>query len=69
MSNKPTPALLATDSFNEDAARSDIQRTIAAAKRHRRPLEMILKDISTVRNDPKRLWRWAEIAMEEARRV
>jgi hypothetical protein len=69
MSNKPTPALLATDSFSEDAARSDIRRTIAAAKRHGRKLEMILKDISTVRNDPKRLWRWAEIAMEEVHRV
>ncbi len=69
MSNKPSPALLATDSFNEDAARSDISRTIAAARRHNRPLEMILKDISTVRKDPKRLWRWAEIAMEEVNRV
>ncbi len=69
MSNKPSPALLATDSFNEDAVRSDLRRTIAAAKRHHRPLEMILKDISTVRNDPKRLWRWAQIAMEEAHRI
>jgi len=69
MSNKPMPAILATDSFNEDAARSDIRKTIAVAKRHNRPLEMILKDISTVRHDPERLWRWAQIAMEEVNRV
>jgi hypothetical protein len=36
-----------------------------AAKRYNVPLEMILKDISTVQNDPTRLWRWAEIAAEE----
>ncbi len=69
MSNKPTPALLATDSFNEDAARADIRRTIAAAARFNRPLELIQKDISTVRHDPRRLWRWAQIASEEAERV
>ncbi|MBQ3084218.1 MAG: hypothetical protein IJC46_02025 [Clostridia bacterium] len=27
--------------------------------------ELLLKDISTVKNDPARLWRWAEIAAEE----
>ena len=27
--------------------------------------DRLLKDISTVRNDPARLWRWAEIALEE----
>lgn len=26
--------------------------------------ELILKDISTVKYEPKRLWRWAEIAMD-----
>ena len=29
-------------------------------------LELIMKDISTVRYDPQRLWEWAEIAMEVA---
>jgi hypothetical protein len=27
-----------------------------------------LKDISTVRYEPRRLWEWATIAMEEAER-
>jgi hypothetical protein len=65
MSNKPTPALLATDTFDEQLVRKDLRRTMDAAKRYNVPLEMILKDISTVRNDPARLWRWAEIAAEE----
>jgi hypothetical protein len=29
-------------------------------------VELIMKDISTVRYDPRRLWEWAEIAMEIA---
>ena len=31
-------------------------------------VEIIMKDISTVRYKPKRLWEWAAIAMEEAER-
>ena len=69
MSNKPTPAVLAYDSFDEDMARKDLRRTILAARAHDVPLEMILKDVSTVRYDPKRLWRWAEIAREETETI
>lgn len=65
MSNKPSPAILATDTLDEGLVRADLRRTIKAAKEHNVPLEMILKDVSTVRNDPQRLWRWAEIAREE----
>lgn len=69
MSNKPNPALLATDSFDEDAVRADLRRTIRAAKDNGVCLEMILKDISTVRYEPQRLWRWSEIAAEETLRA
>lgn len=64
MSNKPHPALLATDRFDEDAVRADIRRTCAAAKNYCVNLELIQKDVSTVRYEPQRLTRWAEIAME-----
>jgi len=30
---------------------------------------LILKDISTVKYEPQRLWRWAEIAAEETLRA
>lgn len=69
MSNKPTPALLAGDSFDEEAVREDLRRTIRAAKANGIGLEMILKDISTVRYEPQRLWRWSEIAAEETLRA
>ncbi len=68
MSNKPSPALLATDSFEEEAVRADLRRTIDAARRNGVQLEMILKDISTVRYEPQRLWRFSEIALEECER-
>lgn len=69
MSNKPNPAFLAGTSFNEDLVREDLRHTIRAAKENGVCLEMILKDISTVCHDPKRLWRWAQIAVEEAERA
>lgn len=65
MSNKPNPAFLAEGSLNEDIVRNDIRRTIDAAKRYGRNLELILKDISTVRHKPECLVRWHDIAMEE----
>ncbi len=66
MSNKPSPAFLATDSFDKEAVRKDLQLSYDLAKANNANLEYILKDISTVRKDPKRLTEWAEIAMEVA---
>jgi len=63
MSAKPTPALLATGSFDEDAVRRDLEVTCGLAKRNHVNLEFLLKDVSTVRNEPKRLTRWADVAM------
>ena len=63
MSNKPTPAYLATVSFDEDVVREDLKRTCDLARQNNVNLEFLLKDISTVKNDPSRLTRWAEVAM------
>ena len=68
MSNKPTPALLSYDWFDEQEIRADLRRTIEAAKAHDVNLEFILKDISTLRHKPERLWRWSQIALEEVSR-
>jgi len=65
-SRKPSPAMLATDAFNGDAVRKDLAATKEICQRNGCPLEMILKDISTVRYDPPRLFEWARIAMEVA---
>ncbi|NPV48612.1 MAG: hypothetical protein HPY69_16855 [Armatimonadetes bacterium] len=65
-SRKPSPAFLATDTFHGDQVREDLLTTKAICERHGCPLEFILKDISTVRYDPPRLFEWARIAMEVA---
>lgn len=65
-SRKPNPALLAWASFDEDEVRRHIRKTVDVANRFGCPLEIILKDISTVAYQPQRLWRWAQIAMEVA---
>jgi hypothetical protein len=65
-SRKPSPALLATTSFDPDAVRADLLTTRAACERNGCALEYILKDISTVRYEPRRLFLWADLAMEVA---
>lgn len=62
-SRKPNPALLAFDSFDEDLVRDDLKNTVTICQRFGCPIEIILKDISTVRRHPERLFQWAQIAM------
>lgn len=63
-SRKPSPAMLAYDDFDEEMVRQDLTHTRDICRNTGSPLELILKDISTVRYEPQRLSRWAEIAME-----
>ncbi|MEI7831937.1 MAG: hypothetical protein WCJ56_01895 [bacterium] len=63
-SRKPNPALLAWPTFDETEVRKHLQASVDVCNRYGCPLELILKDISTVAHQPQRLFRWAEIAME-----
>ncbi len=63
-SRKPNPAMLAWFDFNEKEVRNHLQTTVDICAQHGTPLELILKDISTVKYEPQRLWKWAEIAMD-----
>ena len=65
-SRKPSPALLAWDTFDPERVREDLLATRRACEQHGCPLEIILKDISTVRYEPQRLFKWAEVAMQVA---
>ena len=56
-SRKPNPAFLATDVWHPEDVRADLEQTSGH-------VEIISKDISTVRNQPHRLWEWAEIARQ-----
>ncbi len=63
-SRKPNPAFLATTSFDPVMVRGDLEKTRDICRESRSPLELILKDISTVKYEPARLFQWARIAME-----
>jgi hypothetical protein len=63
-SRKPNPVFVAMDQFDADQVRVDLTRTRELCEKYRCPLEFILKDISTVRYDPRRLTAWANIAMQ-----
>lgn len=67
-SRKPSPALVAGETWKPDAVERDLRDTLERCARHGCPVEFILKDISTVRYQPRRLWEWADIAMRLVRR-
>lgn len=61
-SYKPSPAIFAEDTWNPARARQTLvdflERACGCV------VEVIMKDISTVRYQPQRLWEWAEMARE-----
>ncbi|MBL7220938.1 MAG: hypothetical protein ISS69_12540, partial [Phycisphaerae bacterium] len=61
-SYKPNPAVLAEDRWRPEQAREDLVRYLDATRSCH--VEIIMKDISTVRRQPQRLWEWEKIAME-----
>jgi hypothetical protein len=65
LSRKPSPALFAGDDWHPERARRDLRLFLDATggKCH---VELIMKDVSTVRYQPQRLWDWAAIAGEIA---
>jgi hypothetical protein len=66
-SRKPNPAVFVTDSWEPDFIERDIRETVEQCDRYGCPVEIIMKDISTVRYKPQRLWEWADIAMRTVR--
>lgn len=59
---KPSPALISADAFDEELIRHDLRGTLAAAGDL--SLELVMKDVHTVANQPDRLGRWVQIARE-----
>ncbi len=60
---KPSPAIFVEETWDPDKARAYLQKVLDLARGvcH---VEVIMKDISTLRYKPERLWDWARIAME-----
>jgi hypothetical protein len=63
MSRKPSSTPLALDAWEADSSAADIRSTIDLCARNGTPLEVILKDVSTVRYEPQRLFAWERLAM------
>jgi hypothetical protein len=59
---KPNPAVLAADRWDPQAVRKDMEEKLHLAREC--IVEVHMKDISTVRYQPQRLWEWAKIARE-----
>jgi hypothetical protein len=59
---KPNPTLISTDTFSEDAIKDDLRGTLRAAGHM--PLELVMKDVHTLRDQPWRLGRWVALARE-----
>jgi len=66
-SRKPNPTLISTGTFDEAAIRADLRQTLEIAGGNR--IEIIMKDVHTLNNEPERLARWVEIAREEIDKV
>ena len=62
-SRKPNPTMISTGRFDEKQIRQDLGKTLAIARSCR--LEIIMKDVHTLHNEPERLPRWVEIARQE----
>jgi hypothetical protein len=66
MSRKPNPALFAMDGWEPDAAERELRASVEACRRSGTPIELILKDVSTIRGRRDRLEAWVAIAMKVA---
>jgi hypothetical protein len=63
-SRKPSPSFLAMESWDPESSYNDMRNTLEICSKYGCPTEFILKDISTVRYQPQRIWEWADRAME-----
>ena len=52
----------AWDTFDEEAVRKDVEGKLELLKDCN--VEIIIKDVSTIRYDPQRLWKWVKIVSE-----
>jgi len=56
---KPNPAFVAQPTFDPGPVEEEITRYCEACRQHGTTLEFVLKDISTIANNPENLTRWA----------
>ena len=67
LSLKPNPAVFAGEHYDDEGARRTLRGQLETMRGC--CVEVVMKDVSTCRNDPQRLWRWCRMAIEEAERA
>ncbi len=60
LSRKPNPAIFARDTFNPALAEQELREALDAFRGLH--VEVIMKDVSTCRHDPERVWAWCDLA-------
>lgn len=68
-SYKANSAAVTVPNMDDDAVRAELRTMIERAIRHENRLEIILKDLHTLSNDPGHITRWMRIAREEIGRA
>jgi len=63
-SYKPLPTPMTTEHMDEDGMGALCRRSLEATKEHGCHVEIMMKDLHTVRGRPERLRRWVEIARQ-----
>ena len=63
-SSKPNPAVFAWNTWQPDAARAELEGILEKTRNN--CVEFVMKDVTTCRNDPRRLWEWTELAVQVA---
>lgn len=62
ISLKPSPSIFAEDTWDLERARQELKEKLIEARGCN--VEIVMKDISTVRHQPQRLWQWMKMAHE-----
>ena len=57
---KPNPAFVNSPTFNPEPVEQEIRRVLDACKRYGTTCEFVLKDISTIANNPNNLTQWCD---------
>ncbi|MEM3604194.1 MAG: hypothetical protein QXU47_07290 [Candidatus Bathyarchaeia archaeon] len=63
---KPNPAVLTASDWDPEEIQKDMERKLKKAREFNCIVEIHMKDISTVKYQPQRLWEWAKITSQAA---
>lgn len=63
-SRKPNPTLVSTDVFDEDLIRADLRKTLSVTSKNNCSVEIVMKDVHTLKGEPDRLTRWVSLARD-----